>query len=159
MRIRQIERMRFVTDATWEEKKKKRKKKKIGYIIQTHVLVCTIMVQGRSWSWSVCMEKLLLESDGLCKTAHRYRLTIAFTLCICINPYYVGNKKQGRGSLDPVVQSIVRLTSSLVDKMLTILISRISNSQIFLLKNMWVAFANAKATHIFQQKILVYMPY
>ena len=24
---------------------------------------------------------------------------------------------------------------------------------------MWVAFANAKATHIFQQKILAYMPY
>ena len=94
-----------------------------------------------------------MESDGLCKTEHRYRLTFAFTLCICINPYYVGNKKQGRGSLDPVVQSIICLTSSLVIKMLTILIRRISNSQVFLLKNMRVAFANAKATHILQQKI------
>ena len=49
----------------------------------------------------------------------------------------------------PVVQSVVSLTSSLVIKMLTILVSTISNSQIFLLKKMWVAFANAKATHIF----------
>ena len=36
--------------------------------------------------------------------------------------------------LGPVVQSIVSLTSSLVVKMLTILVSTISNSQIFLLK-------------------------
>ena len=34
----------------------------------------------------------------------------------------------------PVVQSIVRLTSSLVVKMLTVLVSTISNSQVFLLK-------------------------
>ena len=36
---------------------------------------------------------------------------------------------------DPVVQSIVSLTSSLVVKMLTVLVSTISNSHIFLLKN------------------------
>ena len=35
---------------------------------------------------------------------------------------------------DPVVQSVVSLTSSLVVKMLTILVSTISNSQVFLLK-------------------------
>ena len=34
----------------------------------------------------------------------------------------------------PVVQSIVSLTSSLVVKMLTVLVSKISNSQVFLLK-------------------------
>ena len=34
----------------------------------------------------------------------------------------------------PVVQSIVSLTSSLVVKMLTVLVSTISNSQVFLLK-------------------------
>ena len=34
----------------------------------------------------------------------------------------------------PVVQSIVSLTSSLVVKMLTVLESKISNSQVFLLK-------------------------
>ena len=44
----------------------------------------------------------------------------------------------------PVVQSIVSLTSSLVVKMITVLISTISNSQ---------------ATHIFSAKILAYMPY
>ena len=54
--------------------------------------------------------------------------------------------------LGPVVQSIVSLTSSLVVKMLTILVRTISNSQVFLLKKMWVAFANAKATHIFFQQ-------
>ena len=36
----------------------------------------------------------------------------------------------------PVVQSIVSLTSSLVVKMLTVLVSTISNSQVFLLKKM-----------------------
>ena len=37
-------------------------------------------------------------------------------------------------------------------KMLTVLVSTLSNAQLFLLKKMCVAFANAKATHIFQQK-------
>ena len=37
-------------------------------------------------------------------------------------------------SLGPVVQSIVNLTSSLVVKTLTILVSTISNSKVFLLK-------------------------
>ena len=36
--------------------------------------------------------------------------------------------------LGPVVQSIASLTSSLVVKMLTVLVSTISNSQVFLLK-------------------------
>ena len=60
---------------------------------------------------------------------------------------------------DSDVQSIISLKSSLVVKMLTVLVSTISNSQLFLLKKMWVAFANAKATHIFSAKILAYMPY
>ena len=34
----------------------------------------------------------------------------------------------------PVVQSVVRLTSSLMVKILTVLVSTISNSQVFLLK-------------------------
>ena len=49
------------------------------------------------------------------------------------NPFSEGlgiqDSKQG-----PVVQSIVSLTSSLVDKMLTVLLSTVSNSQVFLLK-------------------------
>ena len=36
--------------------------------------------------------------------------------------------------LGPVIQSIVSLTSSLVVKMLAVLVSKISNSQVFLLK-------------------------
>ena len=36
--------------------------------------------------------------------------------------------------LDPVVQSVVSLTSSLVVKILTVLVSTISNSQVFLLQ-------------------------
>ena len=38
--------------------------------------------------------------------------------------------------LGPVVQSTVSLTSSLVVKMLTVLVSTMSNSQVFLLKKM-----------------------
>ena len=37
-------------------------------------------------------------------------------------------------------------------KMLTVLVRTISNSQVFLLKKCWLAFANAKATHIFFSK-------
>ena len=37
-------------------------------------------------------------------------------------------------ALGPVVQSIVSITSSLMVKMLTVLVSTISNSQVFLLK-------------------------
>ena len=39
-----------------------------------------------------------------------------------------------RGIQGPVVQSIVSLTSLLVVKILTVLVSTISNSQVFLLK-------------------------
>ena len=43
--------------------------------------------------------------------------------------------------------------------MLTDLDSTISNSLVFFAEKMWVAFANAKATHIFSAKILSYMQY
>ena len=49
----------------------------------------------------------------------------------------------------PVVQSIISLTSSLVVKILTVLVNTKSNSQIFLLKNVS---SFAKATHIFLSK-------
>ena len=41
-------------------------------------------------------------------------------------------------------------------KMLTFLVSTISSSQDFLLKKMWVAFANAKAIHFFSKNISIY---
>ena len=50
----------------------------------------------------------------------------------------------------PVVQSAVSLTSSLVVKMLTVLVSTVSNSQVFYAEKMLVA------THIFSAKILAY---
>ena len=61
---------------------------------------------------------------------------------------------------------MVSLTNSLVAKMLTVLVSTICNSQVFLLKKIGVAFANAhffskniNITHIFSAKILAYLPY
>ena len=53
--------------------------------------------------------------------------------------------------LGPVVQSIVSLTSLLVVKMLTVLVSTISKSQVFLLKK------NASSySHFFSKNISVY---
>ena len=49
--------------------------------------------------------------------------------------------------LGPVVQSVVSLTSSLVVKMLTVLVNT-SNSQVFLLKNV-SSVCKSQATHIF----------
>ena len=56
----------------------------------------------------------------------------------------------------PVVQSIVSLKSSLVVKMLTVLVSTISNSQVFLLKNV-SSFCKCKSySHFFSKNISVY---
>ena len=56
----------------------------------------------------------------------------------------------------PVVQSIVSLTSSLVVKMLTILVIIISNSQVFLLKNV-NGFCKFKSySHFFSKNISIY---
>ena len=54
----------------------------------------------------------------------------------------------------PIVQSIVSL-SSLVIKMLTVLISTKQKFTDIFAEKMWVAFANGKATHIFLAKIIV----
>ena len=61
-------------------------------------------------------------------------------------------------SQGPVVQSIVSLTSSLVVKMLTALVSTISNSQVYLLINV-SSFCKCKSYSNFSAKILAYMPY
>ena len=56
----------------------------------------------------------------------------------------------------PAVQSIVSLTSSLVVKMLTVLVSTISNSQLFLLKNV-SSFCKCKSySHFFSKNINIY---
>ena len=57
-------------------------------------------------------------------------------------PYFCRNKNKTKNIirmlsaiiLGPVVQSMVSLTSSLLVKMLTVLVSTISNSKVFLLK-------------------------
>ena len=56
--------------------------------------------------------------------------------------------------LPGVVQSIVSLTSSLVVKMLTVLVSTISNSQVFLLKS--VSSLCKSYSHFFSKNISVY---
>ena len=58
-----------------------------------------------------------------------------------------------------VVQSIVSLTSSLVVKILTALVSTISNSQLFLLKKNVSSFCLSKSYSDFSAKIIAYMPY
>ena len=56
----------------------------------------------------------------------------------------------------PVVQSIVSLTSLLVVKMLTVLASTISNSQVFLLKKCVSSFCKCKSySHFFSKNISI----
>ena len=93
--------------------------------------------------WCFTSLSLIFKGDYERLYAMKYHIT-------CKSPAYVLVVVQG-----PVVQSIISLTSLLVVKMLiTILVSKISNSQEFLLKKMWETFAT-----IFSAKILVYMPY
>ena len=54
---------------------------------------------------------------------------------------------------DPAVQSIISLTNSLVAKIITALVSTVSNLQLLFAEKC------AKATHIFSAKILAYMRY
>ena len=64
--------------------------------------------------------------------------------------------------LDPVVQNIISLTSSLVIKMLTILVSKTSNLQVFLLKKKCKSYSHLqmqKLLTFFSAKILAYIPY
>ena len=56
----------------------------------------------------------------------------------------------------PFDQSVISLTSSLVVKMLTVVVSKISNSQVFLLKNV-SSFCKCKSySHFFSKNINVY---
>ena len=58
----------------------------------------------------------------------------------------------------PVVKSIVSLTSSLVVKMLTVLVSTIFNSQVFFAEKNVSTVCKRKATYIFfSAKILAYI--
>ena len=69
------------------------------------------------------------------------------------NGFSVQEKENKQG---PVVQSIVSLTSLLVVKMLTVLVSTISNIQVLLLKNV-SSFCKCKSySHFFSKNISVY---
>ena len=57
---------------------------------------------------------------------------------------------------DPVVQSVVSLTSSLVVKMLTALVSTVSNSQLFFWKNVSSLCKRKSYSHFFSKNISVY---
>ena len=63
--------------------------------------------------------------------------------------YKVKAKEKHQG---PAVQNIVSLTSSLVVKMLTVLVSTISNSHVFLLKKCEYLLQMLKLLTFFQQK-------
>ena len=81
-------------------------------------------------------EKCLYNVDPL--KPHFYKVKLGFTgvyiiFLISAQKHRLIRKLILR-NLGPVVQSIVSLTSSLVVKMLTVLVSIISNSQIFLVK-------------------------
>ena len=81
-------------------------------------------------------EKCLYNADPL--KPHFYKVKLGFTgvyiiFLISAQKHRLIRKLILR-NLGPVVQSIVSLTSSLVVKMLTVLVSIISNSQIFLVK-------------------------
>ena len=77
-----------------------------------------------------------------------------------IKQIYIQNTKQNICTLEsfyqgPVVQSIVSLTSSLVVKMLIVLVSTISNSQVFLLKNV-SSFCKCKSYIFYSKNINLY---
>ena len=73
---------------------------------------------------------------------------------ISLSAFYKG--LQEKVNQDPVVQSIVSLKCSLVVKMLTVLVSIISNSHVFLLKNVR-SFCKCKSySHFFSKNISIY---
>ena len=69
---------------------------------------------------------------------------------ISLSAFYKGLQK--KVNQDPVVQSIVSLKCSLVVKMLTVLVSIISNSHVFLLKKCEKLLQMQKLLTFFQQK-------
>ena len=73
-----------------------------------------------------------MDSKGTDQPAHLGSLLRAFVVG-CQNHWILLNVSMESKGLGPVVQSIVSLTSSLVIKMLTVLVNTVSYSQVFLL--------------------------
>ena len=85
-------------------------------------------------SVQIAVRSLLAVESGCRET--RLLFSYHCMRCVCIIMHEEDRKSLVKCSknLGPVVESVVSLTSSLVVKMLTILVSTISNSQVFLLK-------------------------
>ena len=77
---------------------------------------------------------------------------------LCSRLLHSGSIVVDKGSIQgPFVQSIVSLISSLVVKMLTVLVNTISNLQVFLLKKNVSSFCKCKSySHFFSKNIIVY---
>ena len=100
--------------------------------------------------WAEPCENMSLDIQRAKDHVPAHPLTESFYTTECMN------REKGP---DFVVQSIVSLTSSLVVKMLSVLVSTISNSQEFLLKKCEPLLQMQKLLTFFFSKILSYMPY
>ena len=78
------------------------------------------------------------------------KMKLVYKPCGCCGIYRLKDQ-------DPVVQSVVSLTSSLRVILLTVLADSIYNILIFFAEKMWVAFALQKLLTFFQQKISAYL--
>ena len=77
---------------------------------------------------------MCIQKVGFCEATRKIHVSVFFGGKRALSRAMVvsaGSKNPDKG---PVVQSFVSLTSSLVVKILTVLVSTISNSQVFLLK-------------------------
>ena len=73
---------------------------------------------------------------------------------LLINEHFCNRKR-----LDPVVQSIASLTSSLRGQLVKCFTTLLPNALIFFVEKMREAFALQKLLTVFQQKILAYFRY
>ena len=116
----------------------------ISLLIWSHVLTSekdsSVFELGQAHSLVNCVPYLqicLKHPGGQVFSTPDFRslyCTELFIMTIPSTQYDVDNVERDLKYLGPVVQSIVSLMSSLVVKMLTLLVSTISNSQVFLLK-------------------------
>ena len=100
---------------------------------------------------SLCYDtfkNIILDMVSVLKFQTKYATHFFFACFLCA---FIPQNTWWKGKQGPVIQSIVSLTSSLVVKMLTVLVRRISNSQVFLLKNV-SSFCKCKSySHFFSK--------
>ena len=137
---------------------------KIIFMQQVFSYKNTKIKKNLSGHTSLIMSRWYITCDVDLQVNHRKLLDGMFAACgvpddkfrtICssvdkLDKVRINSILHSYGHQGPVVQRIISLTSSLVVKMLTVLVTTKPNSKVFLLKK--CAFANAKATHIFFSK-------